>query len=49
LEQNPQFILENAVNGIKGLKGRNNPIVILMHVTKGTASVLPQIIENIDT
>lgn len=45
---NPELILENTINGMKGLKDGNDPIVILMHVTKGTATVLPQLIAFIE-
>jgi peptidoglycan-N-acetylglucosamine deacetylase len=48
-ESNPQLILENVVNGMSGVKEQTTPIVILMHVTKGTATVLPQIIDYIET
>ena len=48
-ESNPQLILENVVIGMSGVKEQNTPIVILMHVTKGTATVLPQIIDYIET
>jgi peptidoglycan/xylan/chitin deacetylase (PgdA/CDA1 family) len=41
---NPHQILVNTINGLKRVN-KNRPIVILMHVTKGTASVLPQVID----
>jgi peptidoglycan-N-acetylglucosamine deacetylase len=48
-ESNPQLIVEKAINGINELKKKNHPIVMLLHVTKGTVSVLPQIIEYIES
>ncbi|MDZ5474455.1 polysaccharide deacetylase family protein [Bacillus sp. 31A1R] len=42
---NPQMIFQNVKNGVKALKGSKEPLVILMHVNKGTAAVLPDIID----
>jgi peptidoglycan/xylan/chitin deacetylase (PgdA/CDA1 family) len=42
---NPHQILVNAINGLERVKNKKGPIVILMHVTKGTATVLPQVID----
>lgn len=44
-QKNPQQIYNEVVAGVKGLKGKEEPLVILMHVNKGTASVLPKIID----
>jgi peptidoglycan-N-acetylglucosamine deacetylase len=44
---NPHQILVNAIKGMEMVKNKKGPIVILMHVTKGTASVLPQVIDYI--
>lgn len=41
---NPHQIVVNALNGLERMN-KKNAIVILMHVTKGTATVLPQIID----
>ncbi|MDP4086891.1 MAG: polysaccharide deacetylase family protein [Bacillota bacterium] len=41
---NPNQIVVNAINGF-GRVNKKGPIIILMHVSKGTASVLPQIID----
>ncbi|MFE8703049.1 polysaccharide deacetylase family protein [Cytobacillus sp. FJAT-54145] len=46
-KSNPRMIVENVKAGIENLKNGNEPIVILMHVNKGTASVLPEIIDYI--
>jgi peptidoglycan-N-acetylglucosamine deacetylase len=48
-DTNPQLILENVISGLEEVKGKNEPIVILMHVTKGTALVLPEIIDFIQS
>jgi peptidoglycan/xylan/chitin deacetylase (PgdA/CDA1 family) len=42
---NPHQILINTINGLESVKNKKGPIVMLMHVTKGTASVLPQVID----
>jgi peptidoglycan-N-acetylglucosamine deacetylase len=44
---NPHQILVNAIKGLEMVKNKKGSIVILMHVTKGTASVLPQVIDYI--
>ncbi|XJZ27962.1 polysaccharide deacetylase family protein [Bacillota bacterium Lsc_1132] len=41
----PPKILENIQKGLEVVKNKQEPIVILMHVTKGTASILPQVID----
>ena len=42
---NPQMIFNEVVEGVKAKEGKDEPLVILMHVNSGTASVLPQIID----
>lgn len=42
---NPPKILENIQTGLETVKNKQGPIVILMHVTKGTATELPQVID----
>lgn len=42
---NPHQILTNIQEGLESVKNKQGPIVILMHVTKGTAEVLPQVID----
>lgn len=44
-KSNPHQILVNTINGLERVENKKGPIVMLMHVTKGTASVLPQIID----
>lgn len=41
----PQKILENVKIGLERLQNKQEPIVILMHVTKGTALELPYVID----
>lgn len=47
-DSNSQLIIENAISGLKEYDGEN-PIVILMHCTNGTVTVLPEIIDYIQT
>lgn len=42
---NPNMILQNVKEGVGKLRKSGEPIVVLMHVNKGTASVLPKIID----
>lgn len=44
-QKNPQQIFNEVVAGPKQLKGKEEPLVVLMHVNKGTATVLPKIID----
>ena len=44
-QTNPSKILENIKKGFEFVKNKPEPIVILMHVTKGTAAILPQVID----
>jgi peptidoglycan-N-acetylglucosamine deacetylase len=44
-QENPQQIYNEVAAGVKKLKGQEEPLVVLMHVNKGTASVLPKIID----
>ncbi|HAQ06455.1 MAG TPA: hypothetical protein DCR24_02610 [Bacillus bacterium] len=42
---NPQRILKAVIEGVKANEGTDEPLVVLMHVNSGTASVLPEIID----
>lgn len=45
--KNPKKVVDAVKNGIKKLDGKNKPIVILMHDSKTTVTVLPEIIDTI--
>ncbi|PLT29127.1 polysaccharide deacetylase family protein [Peribacillus deserti] len=40
-------ILENCLAGVKKMKGKQTPAVVLMHVNKGTAESLPKLIDSL--
>jgi peptidoglycan/xylan/chitin deacetylase (PgdA/CDA1 family) len=44
-KSNPRKIVSNVKSGIERLKNSKGPIVVLFHDTKGTVSVLPEIID----
>lgn len=43
----PRKILDKVKNGMQGLKGKDKPIVILLHDSKATASVLGEMVDYI--
>nr|WP_275585092.1 polysaccharide deacetylase family protein [Peribacillus deserti] len=43
----PNRILQNCLAGIKKMKSKKTRAVVLMHVNKGTASVLPKLIDSL--
>ncbi len=48
-QTDPPKILENIQKGFELVKNKPEPIVILMHVTKGTAAILPQVIDYLSS
>lgn len=46
-KSNPEKIVAKVKNGLQRFDGKNQPIVILFHDSKGTVSVLPEIIDYI--
>ncbi|MGG5252138.1 polysaccharide deacetylase family protein [Neobacillus sp. SM06] len=48
-QTDPAKILENIQKGFELVKNKSEPIVILMHVTKGTAAILPQVIDYLSS
>lgn len=46
-KSNPRKIVAKVKNGLQELEGTNKPIVILFHDSKGTASVLAEIIDYV--